>query len=170
MKLAMQDCAVHSSAILLQITQATIFTVLLQSIPHCTYCTYCTLHGHNSRAKRLQAVNSKHQSRCKHSKAIIWYEDEVDWLPFSWNEALFFDWAFSSIERWMEVYMDSELLCSIFPILALNMNEMIHQKKHVRNILELQISETAPVKISVPGKFAERQNKGSGLFYYDLFE
>ena len=50
------------------------------------------------------------------------------------------------------------------------MNEMIHQKKHVRNILEFQISETAPVKISVPGKFAERQNKGSGLFYYDLFE
>ena len=66
--------------------------------------------------------------------------------------------------------MDSELLCSIFPILALNMNEMIHQKKHVRNILEFQISETAPVKISVPGKFAERQNKGSGFFYYDLFE
>ena len=71
----------------------------------CRFFTLHTLHGHNSRAKRLQAVNSKHQSRCKHSKAIRWYEAEVDWLPFSWNEALFFDWAFSSIERWMEVYI-----------------------------------------------------------------
>ena len=48
----------------------------------------------------------------------------------------------------MEVYMDSELLVQYWKILALNMNEMIHQKKRVRNILQFQISETTQVNIS----------------------
>ena len=55
---------------------------------------------------------------------------------------------FASIGRWMEVYMDSELLVQYWKILALNMNEMIHQKKRVRNILQFQISETTQVNIS----------------------
>ena len=44
--------------------------------------------------------------------------------------------------------MDSELLVQYWKILALNMNEIIHQEKHVPNILHFEISKTSPAQIS----------------------
>ena len=44
--------------------------------------------------------------------------------------------------------MYSELLVQYWKILALNMNEIIHQEKHVPNILHFKISKTSPAQIS----------------------